>query len=465
MSQEIRPLQSEGKLTTRFKGSSGSSVIAEKALEADSTIVECPFDLVITQTLAKKQVIQILGGPADESTSGWSERQWIATYISFHWIIEPGDLKYEPKPNIIFPTMINSMLFRTDAADELLHRHYLDTLPKSESLRTPLHFTPSELELFKGSNIYGAALDREREWKTEWNQCREEVSKFNTYLGERFTWYACEFLSATITLSSHREYYLTAATYLSSRAFPSSLLSPTPTLVHSDSTQPILIPGVDALNHARGQPVSWSVTIPESKDEVVSRKPTISLIVHRPTPEGEELFNNYGPKPNSELILGYGFSMPNNPDDTIVLQIGGLEGSGAKKWEIGRKAQGADAFWNDQLSQFAEKGQPPTYEDILDASGMLSEMLKDKIGRLPNPEVGSVHELRPDVVTMFHHYLEGALFFMFFASLIESRVITGQNDILSSLLDFFTARTQDGIDMAREEGIDIVLEDSDSMSE
>lgn len=189
-SQEILSLESEGELTTRLKGSSGSSVIAERALEADSTIVECPFDLVITQTLAKKQVVQILGGFADGNASGWSERQWIATYISFHWIIEPGDLKYEPEPNIIFHTMINPMLSRTDAADKLLHRHYLDTLPKSESLRTPLHFTLAELELFKGTNIYGAALDREREWKTEWNQCREEVSKFNAYLGERFTWYA-----------------------------------------------------------------------------------------------------------------------------------------------------------------------------------------------------------------------------------------------------------------------------------
>ncbi|KJA29790.1 hypothetical protein HYPSUDRAFT_126849 [Hypholoma sublateritium FD-334 SS-4] len=399
------------KLITRLIGSSGSCVVAEKILEADSTIVKCPFDLVITQALAKKKVIEILGGSVNEGTSEWRERQWIATYITFHGIIGPQD------PGL-------------DASDKLLHREYLDTLPTSASLRTPLHFTPSELELFKGTNIYGATLDRDREWKTEWNQCRDEISRFDKNLGERFTW----------------EHYLTAATYLSSRAFPSSLLSPTPTLVHSDSTQPILIPGVDALNHERGQPVSWSVTIPDAKHQD-SQKPTISLTIHRPTAEGEELFNNYGPKPNSELILGYGFSIPNNPDDTIVLKIGGMEGSEAKKWEIGRKAQGADAFWTDQLSQFTGQGQPPTYEDILDASGMLSEMLEDKIGRLPSAEVQNVHELRPDVVTMFHHYLEG------------------QNDILSSLLDFLKARTQDGINMAREEGIDIVLEESDSMSE
>lgn len=230
--------------------------------------------------------------------------------------------------------------------------------------------------------------------------------------------YTCFFVG-TSALISDREHYLTAATYLSSRAFPSSLLSPTPTLVHSDNTHPILIPGVDALNHARGQPVSWSVAFPDAKHTADSKKPMISLIIHRPTAEGEELFNNYGPKPNSELILGYGFSMPNNPDDTIVLKIGGMEGSDAKKWEIGRNSQGADAFWDDQLSQFAGQGKLPTYEDILDASGMLSEMLEDKIGRLPSPEIQNVHELRPDVVTMFHRYLEGTSLLM----LIKNRIV------------------------------------------
>lgn len=46
------------------------------------------------------------------------------------------------------------------------------------------------------------------------------------------------------------------------------------------------------------------------------------------------MFNNYGPKPNSELLLGYGFVLPNNPEDTIVLKLGGSE----KRHEIGRDA-------------------------------------------------------------------------------------------------------------------------------
>ncbi|CAA7260100.1 unnamed protein product [Cyclocybe aegerita] len=143
------------------------------------------------------------------------------------------------------------------------------------------------------------------------------------------------------------------------------------------------VPGVDSLNHARGQPVSWLVT----------RTASIS---------GQELFNNYGLKPNSELILGYGFSLPHNPDDTIVLKVGGIEG----RWEIGRDAQGADGLWKVILSKFVEASDA-TYEDILDASGMLQEMLESLIEKLPEEDIAGNIEVRADVVEMFHHYLEG----------------------------------------------------------
>jgi hypothetical protein len=34
------------------------------------------------------------------------------------------------------------------------------------------------------------------------------------------------------------------------------------------------------------------------------------------------VFNNYGPKSNEELLLGYGFTLPNNPDDVVTLKLG-----------------------------------------------------------------------------------------------------------------------------------------------
>ena len=40
------------------------------------------------------------------------------------------------------------------------------------------------------------------------------------------------------------------------------------------------------------------------------------------TPAGEEVFNNYAPKGNEELLNGYGFCIPDNPCDEVALRIG-----------------------------------------------------------------------------------------------------------------------------------------------
>ncbi|KAF8914232.1 hypothetical protein CPB84DRAFT_1758768, partial [Gymnopilus junonius] len=380
----------------------GSHVVATKDLGNDSTVVSCPFSLVITQALANKAVLEILGDPPYLKTVAWSERQWISLYIAFHWILGPEE---------------------SIGRRVLAHFPYLDTLPPSEKLRTPLHFSPPELDLFRGTNLYGATADRERDWENEWAQCLSALKQLNTPWNELFTW----------------DKYLTAATYLSSRAFPSSLLSKTPTLVASPSTEPILIPGVDSLNHARGQPVSWVVTYPSKEFTMPATEPSISLVLHPAILEDQEILNNYGPKPNSELILGYGFSIPNNPDDTILLKVGGI---GGNKWEIGRNAQGVDGLWREILSAVQQSDQDsPAYEDVLDASGMMQEMVQTLIDRLPEDYVPDSTIIRVEVSTMFSHYIEG------------------QKAILDSLMEFAKAKEQNAVEMARQEGIDIVLED------
>lgn len=35
----------------------------------------------------------------------------------------------------------------------------------------------------------------------------------------------------------------------------------------------------------------------------------------------KQLFNNYGPKRNDELLLGYGFCIPNNPHEKILMTL------------------------------------------------------------------------------------------------------------------------------------------------
>lgn len=243
---------------------------------------------------------------------------------------------------------------------------------------------------------------------------------------------------------STRELFLESATHVSSRAFPSSLLSRNPTLHSSPSTEPVLLPGVDALNHARAHPVSWVITDAEG----------ISLVIHTSASAGEELFNNYGAKPNSEFILGYGFSLPNNPDDTIVLKIGD------KKWEVGREAKGADQVWDAFLS-FVSQNPEPDYEDYLEAAAALDDAVQQLIERLPADKGPSARlEMRPEVMAMLHDYVEGMRRHCCGEPMLI--LLAGQRDILRSLVEFCETKKQLAVELAKAEGIDLVFDDDEN---
>jgi hypothetical protein len=157
--------------------------------------------------------------------------------------------------------------------------------------------------------------------------------------------------------------------------------------------------------------VSWVVSQPKSGE--ASAESSISLLLHSPANSGQELFNNYGPKPNSELILGYGFSLPNNPDDTIVLKIGSSNNSQTRRWEVGRHGRGAEGLWEEVLNLVAtgtgsEDGKDEGgYDDHLDATDFLFEMVQGLLERLPSnwENLG----LRKEVREMLAHYVEGSV--------------------------------------------------------
>jgi len=304
--------------------------------------------------------------------------------------------------------------------------------------------------VLRGTNLYGATIDRRRVWEVEWEQCRADVSAVNAEWGEGLTW----------------ERFLTASTYLSSRAFPSTLLSSNPSLVQQPDSYPVLIPGVDALNHARAQPVSWLVTRPSpassSSSFPDSHGNTISLVIHSASKAGAEIFNNYGVKPNSELLLGYGFTLPANPDDTIVLKIGGSGAvdDPAARHEVGRSARGAETVWAAVVDAVRAQEADMEEEDeemveevsewqvILDSADMLRSMTESLLARLPTAS-GSIPELvgtlRGDVAEMIGHY------------------VSGQREVLQDLLQYANDRERDGVAMARREGV--VIQSGGDVSE
>jgi hypothetical protein len=233
----------------------------------------------------------------------------------------------------------------------------------------------------------------------------------------------------------------------------------------------VLIPGVDALNHARAQPVSWVVT-----SSSASTSAAIALVTHKASNPGSEIFNNFGAKPNSELLLGYGFTLPANPEDTILLKIGGTRDTTATavaaaaaaaahtptRYEVGREAHGAAAVWgaimdamnaeNEKDEEEEEGSEAPEWQIILDSADMLRSMTESLLGRLPSPpqartvpesEAGTTIKLRGDVVPMIDHY------------------VCGQRDVLQDLLQYADDREMGGVAVARQEGIVIRLEGDD----
>lgn len=220
-------------------------------------------------------------------------------------------------------------------------------------------------------------------------------------------------------------------------------------MVSDPSSYPVLLPILDCLNHARGHPVSWVVTssppsisinakssdslstLARSSPPLVNANTLhITLHLRTPTPTQAEVFNNYGPKPNSELLLGYGFVLPSNPEDTIVLKLGGSE----QRHEIGRRAVehasvdpatglgiegGMKSLWDEVERMVLTSGEDDEsvtsmeggWEVALEVCEALDEMITQKVDALPDlseiPHLPSAG-IRPEVRSMIAEYVKGA---------------------------------------------------------
>jgi len=151
---------------------------------------------------------------------------------------------------------------------------------------------------------------------------------------------------------------------------------------------------------------------------------------------GAEIFNNYGAKPNSELLLGYGFTLPDNPDDTIVLKIGGGAGDDAPRYEVGRGARGADSVWEaivEALKAQEDGEEAPEWQNVLDGADMLRSMTEALLARLPSVPVPGA--LCAEIADMIGHY------------------VSGQHEVLQDLVEYANRREADGVAMARREGV------------
>ncbi|KAF8713733.1 SET protein, partial [Rhizoctonia solani] len=375
----------------------GHDVFAKNEIPAGTKVLSCPFSMAITAPQSKDALVALFQGDGANPLrviDQWSERQTVSL---------PSMLKHKP---------------------------YLDMLPPSRILLTTMYFSQQEIDLLKGSNLYQATITRNQEWRTEWQSCAQGLSTLDPELGLALTW----------------DHYLQAATHLSSRAFPSTILSNTPSNVSSKLSHAVLLPGIDSLNHKRAIPVSWVANISEP-----TTSSTLDLLIHERVPAGMECFNNYGPKPNSELMLGYGFALPLNPDDTILLSLATSNTSQSSMVEIGRDAKNAEHLWKLVIYKISElggdEGPVNDWEIELEAAETIMSLTEQRMERLPDvTEAGDI-DVRQQVLEMIEYYLEG------------------QKAILTSLIQWAQAKRISARDKALAEGIELVLDEDEDEDE
>ncbi|WVN85843.1 uncharacterized protein L203_100995 [Cryptococcus depauperatus CBS 7841] len=403
----------------------GLSIFAAKPIGPNERLVSCPFDLAVTPETATRAICQVAGLEEENlvwpmGTLGkgepWNERMRIGAYLGLHWV-------YQDQTTVEWPSA-------------LIHKTYLNSLPDPSTTLMPLYYNPCELELLTGSNLYGAVKDRQKEWF-------EESAVLRTVLKEDgLTW----------------ERYLATSTYMSSRAFPSRLLrlsmeEQSTHQLHKENevSHPVLLPGVDIFNHARGQPIIWlcSVMAPSPASHPL---PCISLVSSSVSDVNTQVFNNYGVKPNEELLLGYGFVLDNNPDDVVVLRLGadGLSPAISKRLEaknlnIGERFElrrdgeidrrllevmrvmlGEEEEEMDENDEHAmHKKEEKEMKLELDVLETLGGMLEDKLGKLEAGGKLSVDgQVRDQVKKMVSIYRKG------------------QIDILNSAMDTLSERIE-----------------------
>ncbi|KAI2611437.1 SET domain-containing protein [Hypoxylon fragiforme] len=164
---------------------------------------------------------------------------------------------------------------------------YIRTLPQPEHMSNilPVMWPSDDVEFLRGTNAYAAIQDIKSTLKKEYKQ-------------------AMRLLPEKYHLEYTRPLYHWAYSIFTSRSFRPSLIFP----AENSSTLPcelddfsVLLPLYDIGNHSPLAKIAWTT---DDQAQVCTLKSRQTYAA------GEQVFNNYGMKTNVELLLGYGFILP-----------------------------------------------------------------------------------------------------------------------------------------------------------
>ncbi|KAF3051778.1 hypothetical protein E8E11_010942 [Didymella keratinophila] len=168
---------------------------------------------------------------------------------------------------------------------------YIACLPGVESMTTPLWFDEEDVAFLAGTSLAPALKERKADYQKQWEHAVSVLREVGVSWADELDF----------------ESLLWAATIFTSRAFISTHILP------EIETVPILFPVVDILNHSVTAKVEW--------DFKPHKSFTLRCLEISNFAVNDELFNNYAPKQNDELLLGYGFCLESNPIEQFALKL------------------------------------------------------------------------------------------------------------------------------------------------
>ncbi|KAJ2754879.1 hypothetical protein GGI19_002084 [Coemansia pectinata] len=235
----------------------GSGVYALERIESDERYAFIPHDLIITGRVCHDTV----------RTNEQQQQQKEG---------EGDDPRHRRMMLSVF--LIHERFVMKEAS---FWKPYIDILPLE--FHTPLQFNDEELKFLRGTPAEFAVEER-REGYREQHQTALALVPESVIPRDVLTY----------------ENYLWAMTVLSSRSFSKDLMEGSLCSLTAESE--VLMPLLDMTNHYPLTPVTWTIC-----DDGVgfSNCGTIEA--------GQEIVNDYGEKSNEELMMGYGFCVPQNP--------------------------------------------------------------------------------------------------------------------------------------------------------
>ncbi|KAF3353332.1 hypothetical protein VDGD_03779 [Verticillium dahliae] len=182
---------------------------------------------------------------------------------------------------------------------------YICTLPQPDQLSSwslPPLWPSDDIELLEDTNIHTAVAEIKARLKAEYKQATPLLAALpnaNDYTRLLYNWAYSIF---------------TSRSFRPSRVVPDHESLPLPEGCAIDDFH-ILMPLFDIGNHSHSAGISWDIA-PGTSTTVLK-----TLDAYE---SGAQVFNNYGSKTNAELMLAYGFLIPESPtlhNDFVHLQL------------------------------------------------------------------------------------------------------------------------------------------------